>query len=79
MSLNATVDSVVKTIAAYVPTLDVQYTESALMNDASYHVDNARFAGLGFPFTGTLDRGISDTMRLFAALVTSAAGRPLSA
>ena len=79
VSLNATVESVVRTIAAHVPSLDVQYTESALMNDASYHVANVRFTSLGFRFTGTLERGIGETMQLFASLAASAAGRPLPA
>ena len=79
VSLNATVDEVVRTIAAHVASLDVEYTESAMMNDASYCVSNSRFAGLGFAFTGTLDRGVSDTMRLFAALIGSRAGRALHA
>lgn len=79
VSLNATVNTVVKTIAAHVPNVDVQYTESAIMNDVSYRVANRRFTSLGFEFTGTLDGGIRDTMRLFRALIGSTDGRPLHA
>ena len=77
VSLNATVNDVVSTIATYVPRVNVEYTESPIMNDVSYYVANRRFASLGFEFTGTLDRGISDTTRLFKALMPSADGRPL--
>lgn len=69
VSLNATVDEVVSAISAYAPHLQVRHTDPPIPNQASYRVESRRLTGLGFTFTGTLDRGISDTARLFKALI----------
>jgi hypothetical protein len=37
------------------------------MNQLSYHVLSDRFSALGFEFTGSLQRGIAETMELLKA------------
>jgi nucleoside-diphosphate-sugar epimerase len=67
---------VVDVLSEFVPDLRLNYVESALMNTLSYHVDNTRFSQLGFEFTGSLERGIGDTMaRLTGTRMRDAAGR----
>jgi hypothetical protein len=34
------------------------------MNRLSYYVDNSRFSQLGFEFSGSLERGIGDTVAM---------------
>lgn len=68
LTLNATVYQVVETLSVHVPDIRVTYVDSPLMNRLSYYVDNGRFCELGFEFTGSLARGIGDTV----AMLTSA-------
>ena len=64
LTLNATVAHVVDVLSAFVPGLQVSYVESPLMNRLSYCVDNQRFSQLGFEFSGSLERGIGNTVAL---------------
>ena len=67
LTLNATVAHVVDVLTSFVPELRVSYVDSPLMNTLSYCVDHQRFAQLGFECSGSLERGIADTI----AMVTS--------
>lgn len=64
LTLNATVQQVVETLSSYVPDVSITYIDSPRMNRLSYYVDNGRFGELGFEFTGTLARGIGDTITM---------------
>lgn len=64
LTLNATVEHVVEVLTAFVPDLRITRVDSPLMNRLSYHVDTRRFAQLGFEFTGSLERGIADTVAM---------------
>ncbi len=64
LTQNATVRQVVDIIRAAVPDLRVQFVDSPIMNQLSYEVSSARFAGLGFTCVGDLRRGIADTIAL---------------
>ena len=64
LTLNATVAHVVEVLSGFVPDLRVNRIDSPLMNRLSYHVDNRRFAALGFDFSGSLERGIGDTVAM---------------
>jgi len=64
LTLNATVAHVVEVLSAFVPNLRINYVESPLMNTLSYHVDGTRFARLGFECSGSLERGIGDTIAM---------------
>lgn len=77
LTLNATVAHVVEVLSAYVPNLRVHYVESPLMNTLSYHVDNSRFSALGFTPSGSLERGIGDTVGMLSgARMRYAVDRP---
>jgi UDP-glucose 4-epimerase len=62
---NAAVSEIVETIGAFVPDLQVEFVDSRIMNQLSYHVRSDKFMRLGFQFTGSLSRGIRDTVALF--------------
>jgi UDP-glucose 4-epimerase len=66
LTLNATVSEVVEVLSAFVPELQISHIESPLMNTLSYCVDNRRFRELGFEFSGSLERGIGDTVAMIA-------------
>jgi UDP-glucose 4-epimerase len=66
LTLNATVSEVVDVLSAFVPDLQITHVDSPLMNTLSYCVDNRRFCALGFQFSGSLERGIGDTVAMIA-------------
>lgn len=68
LSVNATVAQVVEVLSSYVPDLQIAHVDSPLMNRLSYSVDNKRFSRLGFQFTGTLARGIGDTVAMLTGV-----------
>jgi len=74
LTLNATVQEVVDTLSSYVPGVSITYVDSPLMNRLSYSVDNGRFCELGFEFTGSLARGIGDTVAMLTAAQSRHAG-----
>lgn len=76
LSTNATVATILTTLQAYVPDLDIHLVDVPIMNQLSYEVRNARFVQTGFQFTGTLLQGIGDTMQLFKGIHTVTAGQP---
>ena len=64
VTTNATVNKIVEIISAYVPDLSIQYVDTEIMNQLSYHVSNSRFKSQGFEFNGNLEQGIYDTVQL---------------
>ena len=64
VTTNTSVSRIVEIISAYVPDLSIQYVDTEIMNQLSYHVSNARFRNLGFEFKGDLERGIKETIDL---------------
>ncbi len=64
LTLNATVAHVVEVLSAIIPDLQISYVDSPLMNTLSYCVDNQRFSQLGFECSGSLARGIGDTVAM---------------
>ncbi|MCZ6525880.1 MAG: SDR family oxidoreductase [Gammaproteobacteria bacterium] len=66
LSHNLTVRQVVDTIREFVPTLEVSFVDSEIMNQLSYEVSCERFKDLGFVFAGDLRRGIGETISLLA-------------
>lgn len=75
LTLNATVTHVVDLLSAFVPDLRVTYVDSPLMNRLSFCVDNRRFSRLGFAFTGSLERGIAETVALLRSDAVRTASR----
>ncbi len=66
LTLNASVKDIVDAIARYIPDISIQYVDTAIMNQLSYHVANDKFKSLGFEFKGVLEKGIEDTIRLLS-------------
>ena len=64
VTTNASISSIVDIISAYVPNISVEYVDSQIMNQLSYHVSNKRLRDLGFEFEGDLEQGIGKTIDL---------------
>lgn len=64
VTTNVSVNSIMEILSRYVPDTSIQYVDTEIMNQLSYHVSNERFLGQGFTFTGDLERGIRDTVNL---------------
>ena len=62
LTVNETVNSIVEIISHYVTGLSIQYVDTEIMNQLSYHVLNCRFKDLGFNFKGDLNQSICDTI-----------------
>lgn len=71
---NLTVRDIVNAIRAHVPDLEVKLVDSRIMNQLSYEVDRAKFAGRGFRFEGDFRRGIGDSIEKLKALTTTTLG-----
>ncbi len=66
VTANTSVRQIVETISAYRPAATVQFVDTQIMNQLSYHVSNARFRNLGFESKGDLKQGIGETISLLA-------------
>jgi UDP-glucose 4-epimerase len=61
---NSTVREVVDVIREFVPDLEVGFVDSKIMNQLSYEVLDNRFKSQGFTSSGSLRRGIGETISL---------------
>lgn len=61
---NLTVNTIIQLIKRHVPQIDVQYVDTEIMNQLSYEVSNMRFRKLGFEFTGSVEKSITNTVSL---------------
>jgi UDP-glucose 4-epimerase len=61
---NATVRQVVDNIRKHIPSLEVNFVDSPVMNQLSYEVRNTRFAQAGFNVSGDFSDGIASTISL---------------
>ena len=66
LTLNATVKDIVETIKEFVPSLQVSFVDSPIMNQLSYEVSCERFKSHGFSFSGSLYRGVGETLSLLS-------------
>ena len=64
VTTNTSISSIVDIISGYVPNVTIEYVDTQIMNQLSYHVSNNRFRDLGFTFKGDLERGIAGTIDL---------------
>ena len=64
VTTNTSVSRIVEIISVHVPDLSIQYVDTEIMNQLSYHVSNNRFRSRGFEFQGNLEQGISETIEL---------------
>lgn len=64
LTLNATVRDIVDSIRRFVPTLEVQFVDSKIMNQLSYEVLDARFRGTGYMPTAKLVESLEQELKL---------------
>ena len=64
VTTNTSISSIVDIISGYVPNITIEYVDTQIMNQLSYHVSNNRFRDLGFTFKGDLELGIGRTIDL---------------
>lgn len=64
LTRNFTVNEIVSAIKVHVPELKVEFVDTQIMNQLSYHVDNSRFMNEGFAYCGELQSGIAETIAL---------------
>ena len=64
VTVNTSVNDIIEIIRLFVPDLEIQYVDTKIMNQLSYHVSNRLFKNLGFDFTGDLESGIGKTIQL---------------
>jgi len=64
LTQNSTVRQVIDIIREFVPSLEVEFVDTKIMNQLSYEVLCDRFKSKGFVFSGNLKRGIKETILL---------------
>ncbi len=64
LTVNATVADILEVLRAHYPELVVQFVDDRTMNGLSYEVSSTKLVRAGFTATGTLDRGIAETVAL---------------
>ena len=64
LTSNCTVREVVDIIKEFVPNLEIEFVDNRIMNQLSYEVMCDRFKSKGFVFSGSMSRGIQDTIDL---------------
>lgn len=69
LTRNYTVEDIVGAIKTFVPALEVSYVDSAIMNQLSYDVDDAKFRALGFAPQGDLHAGIGGTIEKLRGII----------
>ncbi len=67
VTTNTSISRIVDIISKYVPDISIEYVDTQIMNQLSYHVSNSRFEDLGFEFKGNLEQGIGKTIDLLKA------------
>ena len=64
LTANATVREIVGIIQTQIRNVQVEYVDTRIMNQLSYHVLNEKFRARGFAFTGSVEEGIKQTIHL---------------
>lgn len=64
LTTNATVDDILTVISHYVPDVQINFVDTAIMNQLSYNVSMERFKKTGFECKGDLENGIRQTIEL---------------
>ena len=66
LTLNSTVRDITDIIQESIPSLEIELTESKIMNQLSYEVANDKFRNLNFEFKGDLRKSIQETLALLS-------------
>ena len=64
LTCNVTVDEILRVISRHVNDLKVNFVETAIMNQLSYHVSAERLKKMGFECRGDIENGIRQTIDL---------------
>lgn len=73
---NMTVKDVVGAIRKFVPLLNVNYVDSAIMNQLSYEVDDSKIRKVGFKPQGDLRKGLESEIENFKGVMAKTAASP---
>lgn len=76
LTLNSTVNDILKVIASHYSDLSIDYVDTKIMNQLSYEVANERFKRLGFEYRGCLEEGVAETVDRIRGLSSSRTSRP---
>jgi nucleoside-diphosphate-sugar epimerase len=64
VTTNTSVKAITEIISRFVPDISIQYVDTEIMNQLSYHVSTQRLQEAGFEYKGKLLQGIQDTIEL---------------
>jgi UDP-glucose 4-epimerase len=62
LTSNSTVRDITETIKQFVPNLTIEFVENKIMNQLSYEVSCNKFKAYNFDFSGSLEKGIGETI-----------------
>jgi len=71
VTLNAPLARILDAIRSHVPGLQVEYTNTRLLNQVSFTVDDSKLRALGFVPRGNLEQGVADTLQLLRGLLAA--------
>ncbi|HOK07269.1 MAG TPA: SDR family oxidoreductase [Syntrophales bacterium] len=74
VTANHTVNDIVVILRDFLPAVAVEFVDSPIMNQLSYHVRGDRFRGVGFTYRGDLRRGIGETLRFLKGIINVTEG-----
>ena len=57
-------NDIVTSIKQHIPSIDIEYVDTEIMNQLSYEVLNQRFKDQGFEFKGSVGKSIEETIGL---------------
>lgn len=70
LTVNLTVDEIIKAIVRQVPETKIELVASKIMNELSYEVGTDRIRGKGFNFEGDLEKRVRETIQLLGGANT---------
>lgn len=76
VTVNSTVQAILDILRRYVSNIEVQLTDSPIMNQLSYEISAERFAAAGFVVHGDLERGIAGTVDYLRGIRWQPTGTP---
>ena len=68
-TVNFTVEEIVTAIKENIPSLEVTYVDSPIMNQLSYDVDDAKFRALGFTPHGDFKKSTQETIAHLRSII----------